>query len=221
MPPIMGFIGDLSYVLIFVVGVSIIIGGGTGVTIGTLIAFIIYARLFSQPLRTFAQSMTSLQQASAASKRVFEMLEANELENEDEKTVKLEKVKGNVKFCHVKFGYNENKTIIHDFSANLKAGQKIAIVGPTGAGKTTLVNLLMRFYEVGSGDIFVDGKSNRDMKREDVHDLFDMILQDTWLFVGTLRENLVYNKKNVCDEELDKVCEAVARGPRVPRGTTR
>lgn len=209
MQPIMKFIGDLSYVLVFVVGIAIILGGGTGVNLGVLTAFIIYARLFSQPLRTFAQSMTSIQQASAASKRVFELLDAKELEGEEEKIEKLGKVQGNVLFEHVKFGYNRNQLIIKDFNADLKAGQKIAIVGPTGAGKTTLVNLLMRFYEVDDGDIKIDGKSIKGMKRETVHDLFDMILQDTWLFGGTLRENLIYNQKNITDEDLDRVCEAV------------
>lgn len=209
MMPIMSFVGNLSYLLIFIVGVSIIVGGGTSVTIGTLIAFTIYARLFSQPLTTFAQSMQSLQQASAASKRVFEMLEAQEVSDETDKTLELETVKGNVEFKNVKFGYNEDKIIIKDFSANLKAGQKVAIVGPTGAGKTTIVNLLMRFYEVNEGDILIDGVSIKDMKRETVRDMFDMILQDTWLFGGTLRENLVYNKEGVSDEELDRVCEAV------------
>lgn len=209
MMPIMTFVGNLSYLLIFAVGASIIISGGTSVTIGTLIAFIIYARLFSQPLGTFAQSMQSLQQASAASKRVFEMLEATELANESHKTLKLDKVKGNVEFKNIKFGYNEDKEIIKGFSANLTAGQKVAIVGPTGAGKTTIVNLLMRFYEVNEGDILIDGKSIKDMTRERVHDLFDMILQDTWLFSGTVRENLVYNKKDMPDSKLDEVCEAV------------
>jgi len=209
MQPIMNFVGDLSYVLIFVVGVSIILSGGTGVTIGTLIAFIIYAKLFSQPLRTFAQSLSSIQQASAAAERVFDILEQPELANESDKTQKLETVKGNVEFKHVKFGYKPDKSIIHDFSAKLKAGQKVAIVGPTGAGKTTLVNLLMRFYEVDDGDILIDGVSIKDLTRENVHDLFDMILQDTWLFNGTVRENLVYNKENVPDEKLDEVCAAV------------
>lgn len=209
MMPIMTFVGNLSYVLIFIVGVAIILGGGTSVTIGTIISFVIYAKLFSQPLSTFAQSMASLQQASAASKRVFEILEAEEMSDESNKTVKLDNVIGNVEFKNVNFGYEKGKTIIKDFSANLKAGQKVAIVGPTGAGKTTLVNLLMRFYELDDGDILIDGKSIKDMKREDVHSLFDMILQDTWLFSGTLRENLVYNKENVSDEQLDKVCKAV------------
>ena len=209
MIPIMVFVGNLSYVLIFVVGVSIIVGGGTQVTIGTLVSFVIYSKLFSQPLSTFAQSMTSLQQASAASKRVFEILDTNEMEDESNKSAVINDIKGNVEFVNVKFGYDEDKTVIHNFSAKLKAGQKVAIVGPTGAGKTTIVNLLMRFYEVDEGDILIDGKSLKDMKREEVHALFDMILQDTWLFSGTLRENLVYNKENVTDEELDKVCEAV------------
>ncbi len=209
MMPIMGFIANLSYVLIFVVGVSIIVSGGSGVTIGTLIAFIIYARLFSQPLNTFAQSMTSLQQASAASKRVFEMLDSTELDDESNKTQTLDNIKGNIEFQHVKFGYDSNNLIIKDFSIKVKAGQKVAIVGPTGAGKTTLVNLLMRFYEVNSGDILIDGVSIKDIKRENVHDLFDMILQDTWLFEGTLRDNLVYNKQNIDDKQLNKVCEAV------------
>jgi len=209
MMPIMHFVGNLSYLLIFAVGVAIIIGGGTSVTIGTLIAFIIYARLFTQPLSTFAQSMQSLQQASAASKRVFEMIDAKELDDESRKTLKLVKVKGDVEFKNVKFGYSADKEIIKGFSAKIQAGQKVAIVGLTGAGKTTIVNLLMRFYEVGEGDILIDGISIKDMKRENVHELFDMILQDTWLFGGTVRENLVYNKQNVTNEQLDKVCEAV------------
>lgn len=209
MMPIMSFVGNLSYVLIFIVGVSIILNGGTTITIGTLVSFVIYAKLFSQPLSTFAQSMSSLQQASAASKRVFEMLDSPEMEDESQKSLKLNNVVGNVEFKNVKFGYSKDKTIIKNFSANLKAGQKVAIVGPTGAGKTTIVNLLMRFYEIDDGDILMDGVSIKDMKREDVHSLFDMILQDTWIFNGTLRENLVYNKDNVTDEELDNVCEAV------------
>lgn len=172
-------------------------------------SFVIYAKLFSQPLSTFAQSMTSIQQASAASKRVFDLLEAQEQEDESKKTAEIKNVRGEVEFRNVKFGYLPDKTIIHDFSVKLGAGKKIAIVGPTGAGKTTMVNLLMRFYDTDSGDILVDGVPVRDMKRENVHELFDMILQDTWLFDGTIRENLVYNKKGVTDEELDKACAAV------------
>ncbi len=209
MMPIMTFVGNLTYVLIFIVGVALVIGGSTAVTLGTITSFIIYAKLFSQPLSTFAQSMTSIQQASAASKRVFEILDAEEMANEDGKTAKLSEVKGDVRFENVKFGYSPDKTIIHGFSASLKAGQKVAIVGPTGAGKTTIVNLLMRFYEVDGGGIFIDGVSTKDMKRGDVRDLFDMILQDAWLFNGTIRENLVYNKQGVTDEQLNRVCEAV------------
>lgn len=209
MHPIMGFMGNLSYALIFIVGVAFIVNGNDAVTLGTIISFAIYARLFSQPLSTFAQSMTAFQQASAASKRVFELLEAEEMDDESAKTTVPENIKGDVEFKHVKFGYSPDKTIIHDFSASLKAGQKVAIVGPTGAGKTTMVNLLMRFYEVDSGDITIDGISTKSMTRETVHDLFDMILQDTWLFEGTIRENLEYNKKNVTDEDLDRACSAV------------
>lgn len=209
MMPVMGFVGNLAYVLIFAVGVALIINGSSAVTLGTIMAFVIYAKLFSQPLQSFSQAMTGLQQASAAARRVFGMLGEEELSDESGKTGDVENVKGAVKFSHVTFGYSPDKTIIHDFSADLKPGQKVAIVGPTGAGKTTMVNLLMRFYEVGSGDILIDGVSIKDMKRENVHSLFDMILQDTWLFSGTIRENLVYNQPEVSDEKLDRVCEAV------------
>lgn len=209
MMPVMTFVGNLSYVLIFVVGVAFIVGGNDTVTIGTLMAFVIYARLFSQPLGTIAQAMTSIQQASAASRRVFDMLEGEEMPDESGKTAMLENIEGNVTFEDIKFGYLPDKEIIHGFSAELKSGQKVAIVGPTGAGKTTIVNLLMRFYDVNSGDIKIDGVSINDMTRENVHDLFDMILQNTWLFDGTIRENLVYNKQGVTDEQLDKVCAAV------------
>lgn len=209
MQPIMNFSGNLSYASIFIVGVFLILNGNPNVGFGTIISFTIYARLFSQPLSTFAQSLTSIQQALAASKRVFEMLEAPNLEDESKKDKKLEEVKGDVEFRNVQFGYNDNNIIIKNFSIKLKSGQKVAIVGPTGAGKTTIVNLLMRFYEVTSGDILIDGVSIKDMKREEVHNLFDMILQDTWLFHGTVRENLVYNKENVTEETLDKVCKAV------------
>ncbi len=209
MHPIMIFVGNLAYVLIFVVGVAFIVNGNDAVTLGTITAFIMYSKQFSQPLTTFAQSMTQIQQASAASKRVFELLESDEMTDESDKNAAISNVKGNVEFRNVKFGYVPEKTIIHDFSAKLKSGQKVAIVGPTGAGKTTMVNLLMRFYDIDSGDILIDGVSTKDMKRESVHDLFDMILQDTWLFDGTIRENLVYNKEGVTDEELDKACRAV------------
>ena len=206
---IMSFIGNLTYVLVFIVGVYFIVNGNTSITLGTITSFIIYSRLFTQPLTTFAQSMSSLQQCSAASKRVFNLLEQPELEDESDKVAKVPLVKGDVSFDEVRFGYDKDKEIIHGFSASIKGGQKVAIVGPTGAGKTTIVNLLMRFYEMGSGDIKIDGVSIKDMRRETIHDMFDMILQDTWLFDGTIRENLVYNKTGVSDEKLDEVCEAV------------
>ena len=206
---IMSFIGNLTYVLVFIVGVYFIVNGNDAITLGTITSFIIYSRLFTQPLTTFAQSMASLQQASAASKRVFVLLDEKEMQDESDKVTVLENVKGHIIFDNVKFGYNKNKEIIHGFSANIKSGQKVAIVGPTGAGKTTIVNLLMRFYETDSGDIKIDDVSIKDMKRETIHNLFDMILQDTWLFEGTIRENLVYNKKDVTDEKLQKVCDAV------------
>lgn len=209
MQPIMNFSGNLSYASIFIVGVFLILNGNSNVGFGTIISFTIYARLFSQPLSTFAQSLTSIQQASAASRRVFEMLEAPNLEDESKKNKKLEEVKGDVEFKNVQFGYHKDNLIIKNFSIELKRGQKVAIVGPTGAGKTTIVNLLMRFYEVTSGDILIDGVSIQEMKREEVHNLFDMILQDTWLFHGSVRENLVYNKENVTNEALDMVCKAV------------
>ena len=209
MQPIMNFSGNLSYASIFIVGVFLILNGNSNVGFGTIISFTIYARLFSQPLSTFAQSLTSIQQASAASRRVFEMLEAPNLEDESKKNKKLEEVKGDVEFKNVQFGYHKDNLIIKNFSIELKRGQKVAIVGPTGAGKTTIVNLLMRFYEVTSGDILIDGVSIQEMKREEVHNLFDMILQDTWLFHGSVRENLVYNKENVTNETLDMECKAV------------
>ena len=209
MRPIMHFVGNLSYTLIFIVGVAIILSGSTTVTIGTLIAFVIYAKLFSEPLQTFAQSLTQLQQTSAASVRVFEILGETELSDESHKTTRLSAVKGDVEFKNVCFSYNQETPVINDFSAKIKAGQKVAIVGPTGAGKTTIVNLLMRFYEVNSGEILIDGINLKDLTRENIHDCFDMILQDSWLFNGTLRENLVYNKKNVSDDELMKICSAV------------
>lgn len=206
---VMNFVGNLCYVLIFVVGCSMVINGKGHMDLGIISGFIIYSRLFSRPLSTFAQSMTSIQQASAAATRVFNLLEQPEMDSEEHKTASLNSVKGDIKFDHVHFGYLPGKTIINDFCATVKPGQKVAIVGPTGAGKTTLVNLLMRFYDLGSGDIIIDGVSTKDMKRESVHDLFDMILQDTWLFNGTIRENLVFNKKDVSDETLDKAIRAV------------
>lgn len=209
MQPVMIFVGNLSYMLIFVVGAALYLKGFTVVTLGTLTSFVIYAKLFSNPLQTLAQSMTNIQHASAAADRVFGLLEETEMVDESNLTQKPEKVHGNIEFKDVRFGYFADQEIIHGFSAKIKAGQKVAIVGPTGAGKTTIVNLLMKFYDVDSGDIIIDGVSIHDMKREEIHDLFDMILQDTWLFKGTLRENLVYNQTNVSDSTLDQVCETV------------
>ncbi len=305
MQPLMNFAGNLSYAVIFIVGVALILGGSSAVTFGTIISFTIYARLFSQPLTTIAQSMNSIQQTSAASKRVFEFLEQEELLDESRKKSKLKAkdIIGNVEFRNVRFAYEKDKTIIKNFTADLKAGQKVAIVGPTGAGKTTMVNLLMRFYELRQprliidgivtdykvfdngksvklviddnnnlningentnfvlnnvdnlpknetlkfdqdfklyvddnpldyqvtvvtgndidtpenydfaiayyGDIFIDDIPTKSLTRDNIHDLFDMILQDTWLFDGTIRENLVYNKENVSNEKLDEVCSAV------------
>lgn len=212
MQPIMNFVGNFCYVAIFVVGVALIINDFKAMTFGAIIAFTIYARLFSNPLTTFAQSMTSIQQASAASKRVFEILELKEMQDESNKINFIENVKGDIEFKDIHFRYVPEKPIINGFSANIKSGQKVAIVGPTGAGKTTIVNLLMRFYDVDSGDITIDGISTKAIKREAVHDLFDMILQDTWLFKGTVRENLVFNKTNVKDDKVLEICRAVGLG---------
>ncbi len=296
MMPIMVFAGNLGYAMIFIVGGILILNNNPGVTIATLLAFIIYAKLFTQPLSTFAQSMSQLQQASAAGKRVFEILEQPEIIDESKKKGKLIKVKGDVEFRNVRFAYDENKIIIKNFNVKLKAGQKVAIVGPTGAGKTTMVNLLMRFYEIKAprliinnqitnykvfdngesivlkfndkgnliinnsltkftfnnypknidirfdgnlvsnvkafklpvvvgndlnkinniklgiayyGDIFIDNTPVKYLTRNNIHDLFDMILQDTWLFNGTIKENLIYNKEGVKDSELKKATEAV------------
>ncbi len=206
MMPVMNFIGNFGYVVVCVVGAMLTISGK--IDFGVIVAFMIYVRLFTNPLTQIAQATTNLQSTAAASERVFEFLEEKELENEDNKTIKLKEVLGNVEFKHVKFGYNKNKMIINDFSSVISAGQKVAIVGPTGAGKTTLVNLLMRFYEVVDGDILIDGVSIKNMSRDYVHNLFGMVLQDTWLFEGTVRENIVYNQQNVSDEQVIKACKA-------------
>ena len=206
MMPIMQFIGNFGYVAICVVGAILVTNDS--ITIGIIVAFMIYVRLFTQPLAQIAQAVTSLQSTAAASERVFEFLEQNELEDESDKNLNLPAIKGNVSFEHVSFGYDEN-TIIHDFSLDVKAGQKIAIVGPTGAGKTTLVNLLMRFYEVNKGTIKIDGISIQEMTREQVHDQFCMVLQDTWLFEGSIRDNIAYAKQNVSQEEIETAAKAV------------
>lgn len=207
MQPIMQFIGNLGYVAVCVVGGAMALNGR--ISFGVIVAFMMYVRYFTQPLSQIAQAMQSLQSAAAAGERVFAFLEAKEMPDESEKKQALEHVRGEVAFEHVKFGYDEGRTIIHDFSAVAKPGQKIAIVGPTGAGKTTLVNLLMRFYELDGGEIRIDGVPTKDMRREEVHDQFCMVLQDTWLFEGTIRENLVYCEEGVTDEKIRRACKAV------------
>lgn len=208
MMPIMSFIGNFGYVAVCVVGALLTMNGR--IEFGVIVAFMMYVRYFTQPLSQIAQAMQSLQSAAAAGERVFEFLEAEEMADESDKTVRLEKAEGYVEFNHVKFGYEDSdKTIIHDFSASAKPGQKIAIVGPTGAGKTTMVNLLMRFHEIQGGEIKIDGISTKDMRREDVHSQFCMVLQDTWLFEGTVRENLVYCTQGATDEKMEAACKAV------------
>ena len=208
MQPLMAFIGNFGYVAVCVMGAVLTMKGYIGFEV--IVAFMMYIRLFTQPLAQIAQATQSLQSAAAAGERVFAFLGAEEMSDESDKTEKFGKAEGYVDFEHVKFGYEDtDKIIIHDFSARAKPGQKIAIVGPTGAGKTTLVNLLMRFHEIQSGDIKIDGISTRDMKREEVRSQFCMVLQDTWLFEGTVRENLVYNTENVSEEKIEAACKAV------------
>ncbi|MBE5880526.1 MAG: ABC transporter ATP-binding protein [Lachnospiraceae bacterium] len=209
MHPIMGFVGNLGYVAVCVVGAILTINGK--IDFAVIVAFIMYIRYFTQPMTQIAQAATNLQSTVAAAERVFEFLEAEEMEDESHKEtiLKGEDVIGNISFEHVKFGYHPDKIIIHDFSAQAKSGEKIAIVGPTGAGKTTLVNLLMRFYEVNEGNISIDGVPVANLTRENVNDLFGMVLQDTWLFEGTIRENIVYGKEGITDKRLDEVCKTV------------
>lgn len=207
MMPLMNFIGNFGYVMVSLMGAYLVLNGH--ITIGVIIAFMVYVRLFSQPLSQIAQAAQSLQSAGAALGRVMDYLEADEMSDESYKTTQLSQIKGQVAFEHVNFGYDEGKTIIHDFSAEAKAGQKIAIVGPTGAGKTTIVNLLMRFYEVNSGQILIDGVNIKDMTRAELHEYFSMVLQDTWLFEGSIRDNLVFNQPEVTQEEVIKAAKAV------------
>ncbi len=209
MMPVMGFIGNFSYVCVCVVGALLVMNDLT--TFGAIVAFMIYVRLFTSPLSQIAQGFTQLQTTIAASERVFEFVEEKEMKSEKELTKKLkkDKVKGSITFNHVKFGYDENKTIIKDFNCKVSPGEKVAIVGPTGAGKTTMVNLLMKFYEIKDGDITIDNVSTKELTRENIHDLFIMVLQDTWLFDGTIRDNIKYNNINVTDEEIWKSLQTV------------
>lgn len=208
MMPIMHFVGNFGYVSVCILGAILALKGT--ISFGVIVAFMLYIRLFTNPLSQIAQVTTELQSTAAASERVFEFLEEKELEDESHKTKKLENVRGEIEFEHVKFGYEgTNKIIIHDFSEHVYPGQKIAIVGPTGAGKTTMVNLLMRFHEINGGAIKIDGIPISELTRENIHKLFGMVLQDTWMFEGTIRENIAYSKETVSDEEIEKVCETV------------
>lgn len=208
MQPLMNVIGNLGYVAVCVIGAALVIDGQ--ITFGVITAFIMYVRLFTSPLGQIAQGMTQLQTAAAAGDRVFDFLQEEELPEDTGVTIKPEQVRGEVEFEHVRFSYpnTPDKIIIKDFSAKIEPGQKVAIVGPTGAGKTTMVNLLMRFFEINSGQIRIDRVSTADMKRESLHNLFGMVLQDTWIFKGTVRENLVYNKKDIGDKKLIQACKA-------------
>ena len=205
--PLMNFVGNFGYVMVVIVGATMAINGS--ISMGTIVAFMVYVRIFSQPLSQIAQGITTLQSASAAMGRVFEFLAEADMEDDSHKLQQLTSVKGHVQFKDVFFGYNPDKTIIHDFSAQAKAGQKVAIVGPTGAGKTTIVNLLMKFYDIERGQIMIDGVDIKDMQRSEVHDAFSMVLQDTWLFEGTIKENLIYNQKDITDQAVVEAAKAV------------
>lgn len=209
MQPIMNFIGNFSYVAVCIVGSLLVMNDA--ISFGVIVAFMVYVRLFTNPLSQIAQGMTNLQTTAAASERVFEFLEEPEMEEETNITKHLDanNVQGNIVFDHIKFSYDGKKTIIKDFSCDVHKGEKIAIVGPTGAGKTTMVNLLMKFYNITDGDIRIDGVSTKELSRENVHDLFIMVLQDTWLFNGTIRDNIKYNKENVTDEQIMEACKTV------------
>jgi ATP-binding cassette subfamily B multidrug efflux pump len=207
MMPVMTFIGNFGYVAVCVVGAALAMNGS--ISFGVIVAFMMYIRLFTQPLSQIAQAFQNLQRAAAAGERVFELFDEAEMSDESKKVKKLKNVRGDVEFRHVHFGYTEEKTVINDFSAHVRAGQKVAIVGPTGAGKTTIVNLLMRFYELNAGEILVDGTPIDQVRRENVHEQFGMVLQDTWMFEGTIKENVVYCKENVTDEQVIAACKAV------------
>ena len=210
MMPIMNFIGNFGYVAVCIVGALLAADGS--ISFGVIVAFITYVRLFTSPLSQIAQAMTSLQSTAAASERVFEFVDEEEMTNQSNitKTLDRKDVKGKIEFKNVVFQYDNNdKPTIKDFTATALPGQKVAIVGPTGAGKTTMVNLLMKFYNINSGDIKIDGVSTKDLTRENIHDLFTMVLQDTWLFNGTIKENIIYNRQNVTDEMVKEVCKEV------------
>ena len=207
MMPFMMFIGNFGYVAVCIVGAVLALEGT--ISFGVIVAFMVYVRLFTQPLSQIAQAANSLQRTAAAGERVFEFLDEEEMDDESATGKKLTDVKGNVEFRNVRFGYTSDRVVINDFSADVKAGQKIAIVGPTGAGKTTIVNLLMRFYEIESGEILIDGIPTKEVHRENVHEQFCMVLQDTWLFEGTIKENIVYSMQNVSDEKVAEACKMV------------
>ena len=211
MMPLMNFVGNFGYVVVCVVGAVLAMDGK--IEFGVIVAFMMYIRLFTQPLSQFAQAFQNLQRCAAASERVFGFLEEPEMADESDKQALLgvngKPVRGDVEFSHVKFGYDPSKTIINDFSASVKSGQKVAIVGPTGAGKTTMVNLLMRFYEISGGSIAIDGVDTKSVPRWNVHDQFSMVLQDTWVFHGTVRENIAYSKPGVTDKQIEDACKAV------------
>lgn len=209
MPPMMGFIGNLGYVAVCVVGAIMVMNHA--ITFGSIIAFIIYVRMFTSPLSQIAQALNYLQLSAAASERVFEFLDTKEMPDQKDATMHLDKdkVKGKIEFKNVKFGYKKDQLIIKDFSASIKPGQKIAIVGPTGAGKTTMVNLLMKFYDINSGSISIDDVPINKLTRENVHELFTMVLQDTWLFSGTIKENIVYNRTHISDARVKEVCDTI------------
>lgn len=206
MMPIMQFAGNFSYVMVCIVGGALAINGK--ISFGVIVAFMIYVRLFTNPLSDIAQSFNTLQRAAAAGERVFEFLNEKELEEENV-TEKLDRAKGEVEFKNVRFGYDPEKIIIKDFSVKVNQGEKIAIVGPTGAGKTTIVNLLMRFYEINDGQILVDGIDTKNLSRENLRDQFCMVLQDSWVFEASVRENITFGEKDITDEELINVCKRV------------
>jgi ATP-binding cassette, subfamily B, multidrug efflux pump len=207
MMPLMMFVGNFGFVVVCIVGAVLAVNNM--ISFGVIVAFMLYIRLFTQPLTQLAQAATNLQSTAAASERVFEFLAEEEVANESDKKEKLESAIGDVEFKNVNFGYSEDKMVIKNFSASAKAGEKVAIVGPTGAGKTTLVNLLMRFYEYNGGEVLIDGVQINKLTRENIHDLFSMVLQDTWLFEGTIRENIVYSRHGVSDEEVVAACKSV------------